>query len=161
MKTNYKKLLILLLFFCASFHLHAQKTIAVTGGNATGGGGTASYTIGQIDYSSATGTNGLSNQGVQHPHEIYVVGLDPNPSNDIQLSVYPNPAASYVTLKVQNLVFNTLSYQLYDASGLLLDSDLVKGATSEISVEKYASSTLILKVLDKNKVIRTFKIIKK
>lgn len=131
------------------------------GGNGTGSGGSVSFTLGQIDYVASVGTNGKSNPGVQHPHEIFIVGLDPDPTDDVQLSVYPNPASTQVTLSIQNLNFHGFSYQLFDANAVLLDFDNLKSASTQIPFEKITSGTYILKVLEGNTSIRSFKIIKK
>jgi len=50
--------------------LQAQETIPASGGKASGSGGTASYSFGQVVYTTYTGTNGLVAQGVQQPFEI-------------------------------------------------------------------------------------------
>jgi hypothetical protein len=45
--------------------LSAQESVNGSGGDATGTGGTSSYSIGQVVYTTATGTNGSVAQGVQ------------------------------------------------------------------------------------------------
>ena len=52
--------------------LHAQENTTAAGGEATGSGGTASYSVGQVVYTTVTGTNGSVAQGVQHPYEISI-----------------------------------------------------------------------------------------
>ena len=51
----------------------AQEGINVTGANASGSGGSASYTVGQMVYQTNTGTNGSVAEGVQQPYEISIV----------------------------------------------------------------------------------------
>lgn len=46
-------------------NLYAQQNIVASGGQATGAGGTVSYSIGQMDYISVTGAGGSITQGVQ------------------------------------------------------------------------------------------------
>lgn len=53
---------------------------ALVYGNATGTGGTSSYSIGQVVYASATGTNDSVNQGMQQPFEIFILGNDDFPA---------------------------------------------------------------------------------
>jgi hypothetical protein len=53
--------------------IHAQEAIPAGGGNASGSGGSASYSVGQVVYTTNTGTNGSAAQGVQQPYEISVV----------------------------------------------------------------------------------------
>ncbi len=56
-----------------SFHVRAQESIVASGGEATGTGGSSSYSIGQVSYTSNQGTGGSVEQGVQQPFEIYAV----------------------------------------------------------------------------------------
>ena len=60
-----------------SVGLHAQETVPATGGDATRAGGSSSYTLGQVVYTTNTGTNGSVAQGVQQPYEISIsVGIE-------------------------------------------------------------------------------------
>ena len=57
--------------------LQAQTSVNATGTNASGSGGTVSYSVGQVVYTNNTGTNGSVAQGVQQAFEILVVtGLE-------------------------------------------------------------------------------------
>jgi len=141
--------------------LQGQEVIPVTGGNATGGGGSVSYTVGQITYLTLSGTNGTVAQGVQQPFEISVITAIEQ-AKDITLvcSVYPNPASDFLTLKVENYDKENLSYILFDASGKLLVSKKVTGNVTIISMANLLPSLYFLKVIDNQKEIKTFKIIK-
>ena len=65
MKQKRKTFSCLLFCFAWPLAVNAQTTIATTGGNAAGSGGSFSYTVGQISYSTVSGTNGSVAQGVQ------------------------------------------------------------------------------------------------
>lgn len=49
--------------------LQSQEAILTSGGNASGSGGTVSYSIGQTFYTTYMGANGSVSHGVQHPFE--------------------------------------------------------------------------------------------
>ena len=71
MKTKLKLSTTILLIFGLS-NLQAQTAIPAAGGAANGGGGSASYTAGQIFYRTQTDTNGNSIiEGIQQAYEIY------------------------------------------------------------------------------------------
>ena len=53
--------------------LQAQTSVNATGGDASGSGGSVSYSVGQVVYTTNTGTSGSVAQGVQQPYEISVV----------------------------------------------------------------------------------------
>ena len=97
--------------------LQAQETVPATGGDATGAGGSSSYTIGQVVYTTNTGTNGSVAQGVQQPYEISTsVGIEVTAIN-LELVAYPNPTNNALTLNIGNYSNEKLTYQLL---GMLL-----------------------------------------
>ncbi len=138
--------------------LHAQETVLPTGGEATGAGGTASYSVGQIVYTTATGTNGSVAQGVQQPYEISTtVGINETTIN-LELNVYPNPATNYLTLKVEKL--ESLTFQLIDLQGKVIENKKVTAITSTINMEELPKAIYFLNVTKNNQLIKTFKVIK-
>jgi len=139
----------------------AQNSIPASGGNASGSGGTVSYSIGQVVYTNYTGTNGSVAQGVQQPYEISVVtGIVEAKDISLEIDVYPNPATDFVKLKIENYEVKNLRYQLYDINGSLLKDNKVEGNETSISMQNLLPSVYFLKITDNNKVIKTFKIIK-
>jgi len=150
----------LLLFFTGISALQAQTTITSSGGNAKGTGGSASYSVGQVVYTMASGSQGSILHGVQQPFEISVVtGIEEKDIN-MSFSVYPNPATDFLSLKIANYNNEKLSYRLYDIRGNLLQNKKVLAAESAISMQNLASGTYILKIALGVKKLQTFKIIK-
>jgi len=160
MKTNQIKLLITVFLCLGLMQARAQKDVMAAGGNATGSGGSASYSVGQVVYTTATGTNGSANQGVQQPYEIFIVGVDENPGINLQLRVYPNPTSIQVTLDIGSRDPENLVYMLYDLRGKQLESQKIRTELTMITMTNLPSGTYILKVLDGQSLLRTFKIIK-
>jgi hypothetical protein len=142
--------------------IKAQIAIPAAGGNASGAGGKLSYSIGQVVYSTGTGANGSTSQGIQQPYEISVVtGIEEASGISLEIIAYPNPAQDYVILKIKNYEVENLSYQLYDVNGSIIKDNKVEGNETTIVMQNLKPSAYFLKVTDKNKVIKTFKIIKK
>ena len=140
--------------------LQAQETVPATGGEATGEGGTSSYSVGQITYTTDNGTNGSVAKGVQQPYEISIVtGIEATNIN-LELSVYPNPTTDRLTLAVKDTELNNLKFQLYDLSGKLIQQDQLREQNTQINMQNLAAATYLLKVTDSNKVVKTFKIIR-
>ncbi|SDD23663.1 T9SS type A sorting domain-containing protein [Williamwhitmania taraxaci] len=140
--------------------LKAQDAIPTTGGNATGVGGSASYTVGQVIYTTNTGTSGSVAQGVQQPYEISVVsGIGDNKIN-LSCSTYPNPTTDKLTLRIETNENLNLTYQLFDITGKLLESKKVEGSETNISMGSLTPAIYFLKVSDGAKEVKTFKIIK-
>ena len=138
--------------------LHAQESPTATGGEATGVGGTVSYSLGQVVYTTNTGSNGSVEQGVQQPYEISAtVGINES-SISLEMSVYPNPTTNYLTLKVE--ITENLSYHLFDMQVKVIVSKKITDNTTTVVMESLPTSTYLLKVTDSNKTVKTFKIIK-
>jgi hypothetical protein len=165
MKKNIKLVFVLLLTISVNA-IRAQEAIPASGGNVSGSGGTVSYTVGQVVYTTNTGTNGSVAQGVQQPYEISVVTGIENPIKiSLSCTVYPNPATTQLTLKVDNIKNENLSYQLFDVSGKLLENKKLEGNETTIFMGHRPTATYFLKVVQINQAtilqeIRTFKIVK-
>jgi len=141
--------------------LQAQTSVNATGGSASGSGGTLSYSVGQVAYTTNTGTNGSVAQGVQQPFEISVVtGLDEVKGINLSVTAYPNPITDYLTLEVKDVELSNLSYQLYDMQGKLLQNAKIIGNQTSIAMGNLVSATYFVKVVQGNKEVKTFKIIK-
>ena len=144
--------------------LQAQNAVPATGGNASGSGGTVSYSVGQVVYTTNTGTNGSVAQGVQQPYEISVVtAIEEAKGIDLMVSAYPNPTTEYVKLKVDastSLSIQSMSYQLFDINGKLLQNKALEGTETSIVMSNLVPATYFLKVIKDNKEVKIFKIIK-
>jgi hypothetical protein len=142
--------------------LQAQETVSASGGNASGSGGTVSYSVGQVVYTTNTGgANGSVAQGVQQPFEISIAtGIEQAKGINLVCSAYPNPSTDFIKLKIENYNTENLSYQLYDINGKLLANEKVSSNETSIQLGKFVSATYFLKVIDSNKEIKSFKIIK-
>jgi hypothetical protein len=140
--------------------LQAQESPTATGGEATGTGGIASYSVGQVVYTTATGTNGSVAQGVQQPFEISITTGINETSINLEMSVYPNPTTNYLTLNVDDVELSTLNFQLIDLQGKVITNKKVNSTTTSINVESLPKAIYFLNVTKGNQIIKTFKIIK-
>lgn len=141
--------------------IQAQESINAAGGDATGTGGSASYSVGQLVYTTNTGTNGSASHGVQQAYEISEI-TEVNDVIGINLSVsaFPNPTTDYLNLEVDNNNGSSVKYQLFNISGKLLESKSFETMQTKIYMKNFAPAVYFLKVIENNKEIKTFKIIK-
>lgn len=138
----------------------AQESVNTAGGNVTGSGGTVAYSVGQIVYTTNTGTNGSVLQGVQHAYEIFTVGVK---QTELQLSLmmFPNPALDNLSLQISNYNNEKLMYQLFDIQGKLLNFEQVNTQRTLIDTSDLPSATYFINVVNQeNKNIQSFKVIK-
>jgi len=159
MKNNKTKLTALLLLGIGFNNGYAQQATTASGGDASGSGGSAAYSVGQIVYTTNTGTTGSVAQGVQQPYEISITTGLAETGINLNLTAYPNPTTNYLMLQIDNYD-KDLSYQLFNISGKLLESNTIVANSTTIKMENYPQATYLLNVMDNNKTIKTFKIIK-
>ena len=160
MRQKRLKLSALLLLGLGLTGLQAQESINTTGGNATGDGGSASYSIGQMVYTTTTGDDGSVAQGVQQAFEIYELGVEGFEEINLSVTVYPNPTADYLTLEVKELDPSTLTFQMFDLQGKLLQNQKILNNRTNIVMSSLPVSTYFVKVSQGNKEVKTFRIIK-
>ena len=142
--------------------MQAQETIPASGGNASGSGGTVSYSVGQIGATTHTGITGSAAEGVQQPYEISVVTAVENTEGiTLEYKVYPNPTRGLINLTIKPLDNENFRFKLYDLNGILLKDRKIESEETEISLESFSYAIYFLKVMKNNQEIKIFKIIKR
>ncbi len=155
-----KLMVVLLLTFGLSI-LYSQQTITTSGGNASGNGGSVSYSVGQLVFKTNSSSQGSVAQGVQQPFEISVLaGLVEANGINLILSAYPNPTTDFILLKIENYKIENLTYQLKDINGKLLLNQKINSNETSILMEALSSGCYFLKVNQNKTELKSFKIIK-
>lgn len=140
--------------------LQAQESVNATGSNASGSGGSVSYSVGQVVYTTNTGSGGSVAQGVQHAYEIFTVGIKETALN-ISLTVFPNPTTENLTLQISDYNNEKLSYQLFDMQGKQLSNGQIVAQQMQINMNSLPTATYFVNVVNQeNKKVQSFKIIK-
>ncbi|MBP9794283.1 MAG: T9SS type A sorting domain-containing protein [Flavobacterium sp.] len=155
------KKLLLIGAYLAMSQIQAQESVLSSGGNSSGVNGNVSYSVGQLFYKTVNGGTANLSPGVEQPFEIQtLLGLD-NFNISLELSVYPNPTTDKIYLQVKESDFESLQYQLFDMNGRLIENNKIHDSLTTVQMDKYPVAIYLLKVIDKEKVVKTFKIIKK
>ena len=138
----------------------AQESANASGGDATGSGGTIAYSIGQVVYTTYTGSSGSVAQGVQQAYEIFTVDIEET-TLSISLIAFPNPTSDNLTLQISDFNKEKLTYQFFDIGGKLLSHGQVTGQQTEINTSSLPPATYFINVLNQeDKKVQSFKIIK-
>ncbi|PKP04725.1 MAG: hypothetical protein CVU11_04025 [Bacteroidetes bacterium HGW-Bacteroidetes-6] len=151
-----------LLFLCIGlFSVQAQEGLPAAGGNASGSGGTVSFSVGQTNYITSTGVSGSVAAGVQQPYEIsIIIGIEEANNVCLYYSVYPNPVIDEITLKVEKDDLTNMSYQLYDIGGKLLENKMLTERETTIFMKNMLPATYFLRISLNDNEMKLFKIIK-
>jgi len=155
-----KRTILLVCLLFATISTYSQETIPASGGDATGSGGTSSYSVGQLVYTTNTSSNGSVTQGVQQSIELFNLSNPELTALTLTAVTYPNPTTDYVVLALTNSTLTDLSYALYDLQGRLVHKGKVNEDTTQIPMQHLESAVYLLKVNQNNQELKSFKIIK-
>lgn len=141
-----------------------METIIASGNNASGSSGTVSYSIGQVFYTYMGLESSYSiTQGVQQLEKDKNLGIPEVDKPTTEIYVFPNPTTDYVNVSLKGTELENLdrSYKLYDIQGRLLKQNTISQTETQVSLSNLSSSIYILVVYVDNKVLKSFKILKK
>ena len=140
--------------------LHAQESPTAAGGDASGSGGTAAFSVGQVVYTANTNASGTLSQGVQQAYEIFTLSIKETELN-ISLKAFPNPTLDNLTLQISDYNNEKLSYQLYDIQGRLLNNGQIEAQQTNIEMTSLPTAIYFINVVNQeNQKVQSFKIIK-
>jgi hypothetical protein len=141
-------------------NLKAQESIVASGNNFSNSSGSVSYSLGQIAYTTNTGSNGTISQGVQQPYEIFDLSGNQNITLNFALTAYPNPTSEFLTLNYSNYTNENANYQILNLEGKLLETNNINSTQTLIDFGKMAAGSYTIKVTLDNKELQVFKILK-
>jgi len=161
MKQNILTTIISLMLCLGTTALYAQQDVDAAGGDASGSGGSVSWSIGQVAYTYVSGSAGSSNQGVQQPYEFFfATGIDETKDISLSMTVFPNPTQAIVNLKIESQNIEDFTFQLYDIVGKKITGQTINDPLTVIPMQDLASGSYVLEVSSGGKAIKTFTIIK-
>ena len=159
---NIKELLLLLCiqFIASGSDVFAQSAIITSGGNFSNSNGSVSFSVGQPAYISFENKDGFISEGVQQPYEIFTSSTDVLPQTDIESMVYPNPTQDQLVITISGTHSNSLSYQIYNVSGILIQTDDLSASENIINVKSLVPAVYTLLITEEHKTIKSYKIVK-
>jgi len=150
---------VMIAFFLSGVVIHAQEVITTAGSYRETTSGSLSWTVGELVIETITdGTNTLT-QGFQQS-KLTVTNINDLKIPGIELSVYPNPTNSFLSIEVKTDKQRDLLLSLFDLNGRLILQKKMAGNKQTIKMQNYKPATYILKVTEANKEIRTYQIVK-
>ncbi|XCF07577.1 T9SS type A sorting domain-containing protein [Tamlana crocina] len=162
MKQQRKKALKLALatafFGLAANQMDAQQTMVASGNNATGSGGSISYSVGQMIHVNNSSEDGSAIQGIQFAFDdanLSIIDLQTN----FEITTYPNPTTSILNVNINGIEEAPMDYQLFNTSGQIVRKGRVNGSSTKILVNDLPTASYILKIQN-NQTTKSFKIIK-
>jgi hypothetical protein len=155
------KLLPLVVLFVITHNLKGQETHVVSGGNASGSGGSASYSLGQLFYTEYKDQGGNTSAGIQQALEVFTLTDSDAIALTLETIAFPNPTPDYLNLILKNHGDRKLNYFMFDTAGRHILQDTVREDITVIDMNSLATGIYILKIYQHKKELKTFKIIKR
>ncbi len=154
-----RKYFFIITFFSASV-IYSQVAVSASGSDATGTGGTASYTVGQVAYKTTSGTNGSVSAGVQQAYTISATTGVNETNFNLEASVYPNPTTDLLVLSVNELK-EDYKYKVLDMAGKLLSNGKLTNHQTQLDFSNYTAGSYYVNITsNQSKNIKTFQVIK-
>ncbi|MBP7477374.1 MAG: T9SS type A sorting domain-containing protein [Chitinophagales bacterium] len=154
-----KTTIIYFIFSIIGLEIQAQQGTVSAGGDGNSNNGSISYSIGQVDYTNSSSSDGSFNLGIQQPYDIFPLEIE-NLESINSISIYPNPVDDQLIVKLVNLEGEDVKYEIFDLKGLLIKTDILESSTQFIDMSIFPSAVYFLSIKYGSQ-IRTFKIQKK
>jgi len=155
-----KKLLITITTILITGFIFGQSTspelISNSGDYFDNGTNSLSWSIGECMTETYTNGNTKLTQGFQQDrYEIST--LIENLTDERQINIFPNPATDKINIEFSEIHENTI-IQLFDITGKeLLRKDMLN-ITEQIDLNECSNSTLILKITEDGKLLKSIKV---
>ena len=156
-----KKTTLVACLLFATHLIYSQENIPASGGEAAGSGGSSSYSVGQLVYTTNISTSGSVSQGVQQAFEFQTLSNPGLLAAQLTAVTYPNPTTDFIVLKITDTTLKNLQYTLFDLNGKTIASKPIRTSSTEIAMKNLSVGMYLLKLTKKNQPLKTFKIIKK
>ena len=136
---------VMIAFFLFGIVIQAQEAVSTAGSYGETASGSLSWTVGEPVIETITdGTNTLT-QGFQQSR-LTVTAINDLKIPCIELSVYPNPANSFLSIEVKSDKQRDLLLSLFDLNGRLILQKKMAGNKQTIEMRNYKPGTYILKI---------------
>jgi len=152
--------LLALCLFTFSSYSQGQAGLTSSGGDGYGAGGTVSFSVGLPAYTSNSNQVILISRGVQHAFQTVSTQIDDPETSTFNLSVYPNPTSNILNVSSNKKFGEELFAEIYSETGSMLSRKQINTQESTISLSQFANGIYLLVLVEKEKTIQSFKIIK-
>jgi len=157
-----KKTVWLLFTLLCALQLNAQmlypEVMSCFGGAAQNSAVHLTFTAGEPLYTTEQNHNAILTQGFNQSVFVSTQTTGIEEVTGYTINVFPNPTQSQIHLQWQTEKATELSLQLTDMNGKTLLKRNTTDTNEQIDLSKFANGMYILQVMDKQTVIKTFKV---
>lgn len=151
--------LIGIILLCA-MHVQGQQQVVSSAGNFhSNASGSISWTLGEIAIETFTAAGHILTQGFQQSR-LTVTSIGNIPELDFEITVFPNPTIDHLIIRTPKEQHENLYFILYDLSGKMMMQDRIRETETIIPVNQLRSAVYILRIIEGNRQVRSFKVVK-
>ena len=141
--------------------LFAQQDVITTSADSAGSGGSSSWSVGTVAFSLYSSGSGTITEGSQQPYEIFIFDGVENHNMAPECTVSPNPTTGKVTIRFSRSVPVNFTSCLYNLEGIPLSKAVIDSQETIIPMDDLKPATYFLVILENEKPVKNYKIIKK
>jgi hypothetical protein len=150
-----------IIFYCSFLYCSsvlAQERPVASGGEASGTGGTVSYTIGLPDYLTYSANNGTLSQGLQQAYELLSLNVA-EWNKDFKVAIYPNPVIDYLVIEIPE-TDPELSYHIISSEGKVVKNGRLSDIKTTVDLNAFVSEGYFIEIRKNNLPVRQYQFIK-
>lgn len=125
--------------------VHAQQAVTSTGGDATGSGGSMSYTLGEPVVTFNTAPSGSASHGVQRSYALISTSLPPQEDPPPPVVIWPNPTSAGLSVAFGGTPPQGSTYTVMDATRRAVLAGKLEANTS-IATEQLSTASYTLQL---------------
>ena len=133
----------------------SPELISSSGDYYNNGTNSLSWSIGESMTETYTTGNTKLTQGFQQNFDTSTI--IENLTDDRQINVFPNPTTDNINIEFSEINEKTI-IQLFDIAGKVLLTQNVCNRTEQLDLSKFSNSTLIMKITENGKLLKSIKI---
>jgi len=151
------KQIFLTLTILSVFTAYGQRVVSSGGSSFENFTGQIEYTVGEPVIQLLATSDCMITQGYHQPTLSIIEVRHLNA--DFIAEVFPNPTVAMLKLKLED--FEGVSYQVFDANGKALESNIVSDNLTTINVENFTKGYYTLRLINAdNKKLKSYKFLK-
>lgn len=155
-----KKIIIIVAFIIYISTICFAQEAVVSGGNYhENSSGSISWTLGELVSETLRAEDVVLTQGMQQP-TLTVTSVEEHPDLDFRITIFPNPTREFVNIKIDADYFENLRYELYNFKGLIIEQKRIDSEVVNVSMHNLDPAVYFLRIIQDNKVLKIFKIVK-
>jgi hypothetical protein len=117
------------------------------------------WSIGEVQTETFAASSNILSEGF-HQCSNLISDIERNLALNLDISIYPNPVADCINLKIDNKIINGILFTIADFEGKVLQTGKIYENLTRIDFSSYANGYYLVSIKQNNQLLKSFKIIK-